>query len=598
MPSLIRTQRPSCRIAGVLLAFSLGLLSACGGSGNNDSPSGTGSAGSMDTPGGASAPTTPNTPTGGSSSTSTGDAVRLAQQASFGPTEALVAEIRSSGTTTWVAAQMRASGSVYSSGGTDGIHRNVGGEFCNQPAHAGPNCWRDNFSTQPTLWDFYRNAMSQPDQLRQRVAFALAQIAVVSNREVFGTYGYRNYHNRLLELAFGNYREVLRAVALSPLMGDYLNNVNNHRNAPNENFARELLQLFAIGTCELSPDGRPVGGSCKANYNNEMVRNYAHALTGWTYPAGGSDAGGCWPSGSNCRYYGGDMVPLPAFHDTQSRKLLSGVTVPANSTPQQALDAVLDSLMLHPSMAPFIGRQLIQHLVSSNPSPAYVQRVSDAFVNGRFSAEAQNFGTGRRGDLAATLAAVLLDSEARGTNPPLQGGKLREPALMFTSVLRALNGRSDGDALGWWWGDELGQMVFYAPSVFNFYAPDYPVAGTSLVGPAFGIHNSGTAVARLNFLTYLIYWGGSTPRGDLPAAQGTRVDLQPFTADASDPARLVDRLSTLAFAEPLPSAQRAVVVDAVASISSSNTTAADVPLERVRQAAFLVFAAPRFHVQR
>jgi Protein of unknown function (DUF1800) len=584
---------PAYRLGAAALALTLAALSGCGG--GKDTPVADAVPGSTTS---SSSSSSSGTSGAAAAATSVADAARLALQASFGPSEALIDQMRSGGAAAWVASQMRTTGSVYRSGGSDIVHRQGHEDLCSLPAYAGPNCWRDYYSTQPTLWDFYRNAMTQPDQLRQRVAFALGQIAVVSNREVHGTYGYRVYHNRLLELAFGNYREVLRAVTLSPLMGDYLNNVNNHRNAPNENYARELLQLFAIGTCELASDGRLLGGSCRATYNNETVRNYAYALTGWTYPSGGSNSGGCWPSGTHCRHYGGDMVPLPAFHDTQSRKLLSGVTVPANSTPQQALDLVLDSLMQHPSMAPFVGRQLIQHLVGSNPSAAYVQRVSEAFVNGRFSADGHSFGEGRRGDLAATLAAVLLDAEARGATPHAQGGKLREPVLMFTGVLRALNGRTDGDALGWWWGDELAQMVFFAPSVFNFYPPDYPVAGTSLVGPAFGIHNAGTAVARMNFLTYLIYWGGSAASTGIPGAEGTRIDIQPFASDASDPARLVDRLSVVAFGEALPAAQRSLVIDAVTAVNNSNTAAADVAVERARQAAFLVFASPRFHVQR
>ena len=130
----------------------------------------------------------------------------------------------------------------------------------------------------------------------------------------------------------GNYRELLKKVALSPVMGDFLNNANNDAKAPNENFARELLQLFAIGTCELNPDGQLKGGRCAPTYNNEMVRSYAFALTGWTYAAGGATSYGCWPVGANCRYYGGDMVPVARYHDTAERQLLSGVKVAAGST--------------------------------------------------------------------------------------------------------------------------------------------------------------------------------------------------------------------------------------------------------------------------
>ncbi len=529
------------------------------------------------------------------------DAARLAHQASFGPNEALLGDIRNQGAAGWVSAQMQLASSRYTLGGGDAVHKATQSTtFCELPANATADCWRDWNSTTPLVWDFYRNATQQPDQLRQRVAFALQQILVINNNEVTGTYGFRNYYNNLLGQAFGNYRQVLKTVSLSPLMGEFLNNVNNHKAAPNENYSRELLQLFALGTCMLNADGSLGGGlnggTCTPTYNNDNVRAYAYALTGWTYPAGGATSYGCWPAGANCRYFGGDMAALPAFHDTAARQLLSNVSVPANSTPAQALELVLDSLMLHPNMAPFVGKQLIQHLVSANPSPAYVQRVASAFASGRFSAAGLSFGAGLRGDLAATVAAVLLDSEARSAAPAASAGKLREPVLFITGVLRALNGSTDGDALGWWWGEVMHQHVFRPPSVFNFYPPDYPVAGTALVGPSFGIHNSATALERLNFLTYMLMWNGSEPASSVPGAVGTRANLAAFAADAADAAKLVDRLAVLATGAPLPGAARSTVVNAVQAVSSAN--GGDWANERVRQAAYLVFASPQYQVQR
>jgi uncharacterized protein (DUF1800 family) len=393
------------------------------------------------------------------------DAARLADQASFGATETLLASIRAQGVEPWLAAQFAATGSSYTRGGSGLIHTTLVDDFC---AGKGDHCWRDNYSAEPLLWDFYRNATTQPDQLRQRVAFALQQIVVISNHEVAGTYGFRYFHNMLLTNAFGNYREVLRRTALSPLMGDYLDHVNNDRLSPNENFARELLQLFAIGTCKLNNDGTLQGGQCAPTYDNQVVREYAFALTGFTYPAGGVSVWGCWPTGAHCTYYQGDMVAKPALADNKARTLLSGITVPATRTPTQALDLVLNSLMAHPSMAPFIGRQLIQHLVKSNPTPAYVQRVATSFRNGRYTGLTRSFGTGVNGDLTATVAAVLLDPEARTSAAPLVAEKLREPALLMTGAVRALNGSTDGEAMSWWWGDAMRQHVFYSPSVFNF----------------------------------------------------------------------------------------------------------------------------------
>ena len=525
------------------------------------------------------------------------DATRLADQASFGASEALVADIKTQGATTWVASQMKLNSSRYLSGGNSGIHQlTVAAAYCDLPANKTANCWRDSFSTHPLLWDFFRNAMTQPDQLRQRVAFALQQIVVVSGLEVEGTYGFRTYHNNLLDNAFGNYRQVLKKVMLSPVMGVFLNNANNDKAAPNENFARELLQLFSIGTCELNADGTLRGGRCSPTYSNDTVRAYAYALTGWTYPAGGATPWGCGPEGANCRYYGGDMVPFERHHDAAERKLLSNVTLPPGHKTEVALERVLDSLMTHPNIAPFIGRQLIQHLVSSNPSNGYVARVAAAFASGVYSSAGQTFGAGQAGDLAATVAAVLLDPEVRGTQVGRNAGKLREPMLLFTGVLRALNGQTDGDVFGWW-GDELRQHGFRPPSVFNFYPPDYPVAGSQLVGPTFGVHNANAALQRINFLFYLLDWGGAAPNASVPNAVGTKVDLSAFTADAADAPALVDRLSVLALGQVLSGPSRDDVITAVSWWTPANDKD-NWQLNRVKTAAYLVFGSPNYQVQR
>ncbi|MDP1789306.1 MAG: DUF1800 family protein, partial [Methylibium sp.] len=205
---------------------------------------------------------------------------------------------------------------------------------------------------------------------------------------------------------------------------------------------------------------------------------------------------------------------------------------------------------------------------------------------------------GQRGDLAATVAAVLLDAEARTEAPARSAGKLREPVLHFTGVLRALGGRTDGDALGWWWGETMRQHVFRPPSVFNYFPPDYPLPGVAgLKAPEFGIHNTNTSLERLNYLTYLLWWGGSAASADVPGALGTRVDLQPYTSDAADAAKLVDRLSTLALGARLPSAARAQVVAAVEAYTSQNDSQ-NWATNRVRQAAYLVFGSPNYQVQR
>ena len=529
-----------------------------------------------------------------SSDAATRDAARLAIQASFGNTEALATEIKAKGAAGWISSQMALPSSRYTSGGSARVHQNTSDSaFCDLPANAGPNCWRDNSSTIPLVWDFYRNATTRPDQLRQRVAFALQQIVVVSGIDSDSTYGMRNYQNALLDNAFGNYRQVLKKVALSPVMGDFLDNVNNDKEAPNENFAREFLQLFSVGTCLLNADGSLRGGACAPTYDNDTVRAYAYALTGWTYPVGGATAWGCWPEGTNCQFHNGDMVAVAARHDNTARQLLSGTSLRAGLTAPAALEVVLDSLMAHPNTAPFIGKQLIQHLVSSNPSPAYVSRVAAAFTAGKYA----TFGTGQRGDMAATVAAVLLDAEARSAAVTATGGKLRDPVLMFTGVLRGLNGQTDGDALGWWWGEGLREHVFRPPSVFSFFSPTFPVAGTTLVGPSFGIHNAVSAVERLNFLTYLLEWGGSDREPDVPNSTGTKIDVSRFSADAADAGRLVDRLSVIATGQTLPTTTRAEIIKAV-SWWTASTDSQNWRINRAKTAAYLVFATPSFQVQR
>lgn len=541
-----------------------------------------------------------NAPAGGDGAqvagTSQLDAVRLANQASFGPTEKLVADIQARGAKPWIVAQLGLSTSRYRLGGDDAPDKNTSQtDFCYLPPHKdNPNCWRDYYSSDPLLWDFYRNAVRNPDQLRQRVALALSQVLVISNVEVSGTYGLRLYHNNLLDGAFGNYRELLRKVARSPMMGEYLDHVNNDAAAPNENFARELLQLFSLGPCLLDTDGGLTGGRCRATYNNDTVRAYAYALTGWTYPAGGADRWGCWPEGANCHYLGGDMVPARgSLRDTQARKLLSGVRVPANTGAAAALDKVLDSLMAHPNMAPFIARHLILHLVTSNPAPAYVARVAQAFNDGKYG----DIGTGVKGDLAATVAAVLLDGAARTPNPGPRFGRLREPIQMFTASLRAIGGDTDGAALGWWQGENAGQHAFRAPSVFNFYPPDTPLSGTDLVGPAFGIHNANTALNRLNYQTMLFDWGGIGPQKDVPGAVGTYLNYDAWLGDSGDPAALVDRMSRLTTGRVLPEPARAKVIDAVAYFTDK-TAPTDWRVQRVRRAGWLVLAAPQNQVVR
>jgi uncharacterized protein (DUF1800 family) len=554
--------------------------------------------------------------------TSERDAFRLLQQATFGANEAAITETARKGARTWLAEQFAMPTSKYGYTNRDAIHTAGKKDFCVETTVAGTperdNCWRDWYSADPLKFEFFIQASSGTDQLRQRIGFALSQIFVVSNNEVNGTYGLSDYFQMLRDRAFGNYRDVMRAVATHPIMGEYLNMVNNDAADPNENFARELLQLFAIGTCELNANGSLKGGSCTPTYDNSIVRDYAYALTGWTYPKGGVDpycdrATNSYCGWTNPVYLKGSMVNVTAKHDKLARKLLSGVSLAAGHTPDAALEAVLDSLMTHPNIAPFISLRIIQALVKSNPSPDYIQRVGSAFNSGKF----ETFGTGVKGDLQATIAAVLLDAEARDgiktgaslTSPT--AGLKREPVLQMINAVRAFNGFTDGDRMGiYGFGSELSQPVFNAPSVFNFFSPEYRLPGRQdLYAPQFQLSNANTNLTWPNFVNQVIYWwynkgAGLAPKPDIVGATGTKIDYASFEKDAADSSALVDRLDRLLTGGSLSKTAKAAVVAAVNEYSPADTWLTDAnnasswQRERFKTAAYLMLASPHYQIQK
>jgi uncharacterized protein (DUF1800 family) len=542
-------------------------------------------------------------------------AFRLLQQASFGATEAGMVEAKAKGPRRWLAEQFVMPMSTYGFRDKDAIHKwnDKNSGFCDQFASGTPardNCWRDWYSSDLIKLEFFKHASLGTDQLRQRVALALSQIIVTSEVEVSGVYGLADYQQKIRDVAFTNYREALKLAASHPVMGEYLNMVNNDAADPNENFARELLQLFSIGTCQLNLDGTLRSGKCEATYDNDAVREYAFALTGWTYPVGGVNA---WCT-SNCgwknpTYLKGSMVAVDSAHDKQARKLLNGATLAAGHSPQKALDAVLDSLMNHPNIAPFIGKQLIQFFVSSNPSPAYVSRVSNAFISGKF----ETFGSGVKGDMQATMAAILLDDEARNdaTFDSASAGKLREPIVMMVSAVRAMNGFTDGERMGkYGWGSSLSQPIFNSPSVFNFYAPDYPLPGNpGVVAPQFQLVNANTSMGWTNFANDLIYWWydkgkGVAAKTDLVGSTGTQLSYVGFETDASDATKLIDRMDRLLTGSKVGAAGRAAIAAAINTYTSADTWLTDAnnqsswQRERVKTAAYLLISSPHFQVQR
>jgi uncharacterized protein (DUF1800 family) len=457
-----------------------------------------------------------------------------------------------------------------------------------QPVRPDSYCARDNYTLFPLQREFFRSSLTQADQLRGRVAFALSQILVTSGLENSRNYAMRNYQQILREQALGNYYNLILAVTLSPVMGEYLNMVNNNKanpltgTNPNENYAREILQLFSIGLYQLNPDGSPrrdASGNLIPTYENDEIEGFASIFTGWTYPV----IPGNPSRNNNPRNYDGAMVPVAANHEFGAKTLLGGARVPAGLSMQDDLAFGLRNIFNHENVGPFVGRQLIQKLVTSDPTPGYVSRVAAVFANN---------GAGIRGDLRSVVRAILLDPEARGARKIDPGyGKLTEPVLYLTSTIRALGGRSDGVYLRTA-SSQLSQFAFYAPSVFNFYPPDYVVPGTTLIGPEFGVQTTNTAIARANVANTLIFSAQIAPDATVYGSTGTALDLSPYLAVAADASALADRFDRFILAGRMTPAMKAAIVSAVNAVSVNDA------LGRARTAAYLVMTSPAFQVER
>ena len=440
---------------------------------------------------------------------------------------------------------------------------------------------------------WWHTTVTAEDTLRQRVAFALSQIFVVSdnvdilavNPEALST-----YYDVLLANAFGNYRDLLRDVALSPAMGVYLSHLNNRRADPtrnifpDENFAREVMQLFSIGLFELNTDGTlrvDANGRPIATYDNGDIREFAKIFTGLSFGGPGS-------------FFGNDTqprfdLPMEMFdeaHEPGEKRLLNGVVVPAGQTGIQDFEAAIDNLFQHPNVGPFIGKQLIQRLVSSNPSPAYVARVAETFNDN---------GNGVRGDMAAVIRAILLDAEA--TEAPALGtaqGKLREPVVRYASILRQFGANSsDGfiGATGYTLQLLTRQHPLSAPSVFNFYLPDHSPAGeladAGLVAPEFQITNASTIIGFPNLVDFMLF--GNIVTDPLQGFSEVSLDITPWTAVADDPALLVERLDTLLTFGALDAQVRDQWTTALAGVQDSDL--------RARLAIYLFLTSPDYAVR-
>ena len=493
--------------------------------------------------------------------------------------------MRSKGIAAWVDGQLAAPATGYAAIAFIDPNSSVG---C--PTGSPSTCFRDNYTAFPLQLQFYVNAVNGADQLRQRVALAYSQIFVISGIDIKEAYGMREYQQMLLANAFSNFRVLLERVTLSPAMGDYLDMVNNDKTnlargtTPNENYGREILQLFSIGLFKLNADGSvktDAAGEPVPSYSQDTVEGFSFALTGWTY----APRPGATSRWVNPKYYLGDMAPFADHHETGSKPLLDGVTLPAGQSPQQDLAGALDNIAANPNVGPFIGRQLIEALVTSNPSPQYIARIGAVFNDN---------GQGMRGDMKAVIRAILLDAEARGdAKTDVTFGRLREPAQFVASVGRAFGAKTDGVYLNAQ-AAAMGQSVFQPGSVFNFYPPDFPLPGSAtLVGPQFGLADAPTTDARFNFLNTLLYSAtGVAADASVVGSIGTKIDLANLQALAGDTTALVGRLDTMLDHATMTTTEKSAVATAVNALAATDT------INRARAAAYLVTAAPRYQIAR
>ena len=524
------------------------------------------------------------------------EAARFLTQATYGPTDSTISQVRASGYSQWIDQQMVAPAPRSHLGDVDATLAEL--RLSNPGATLNP----------PDFYaSYWRQSITGQDQLRQRMKLAYSEIFVISlvdsNIDVRGA---ASFYDMLGQNAFGNFRTLLEQVALHPMMGIYLTWLGNQKEDPatgrnpDENFAREVMQLMTIGLFQLNPDGTvrtDPSGRPLATYTADDISGLAKVFTGYSYFA---------PVPTASTFRGGNrfnndatirpMIAYAQFHSTSAKSFL-GVNIPESSTPDPAgdLKIALDTLFNHPNVGPFIGKQLIQRLVTSNPSPAYVGRVAAVFNNN---------GKGVRGDMAAVVRAILLDPEARSLNAAAPGaGKLREPVVRLANWARAFNATS---ASGDWAivstsaNTSLSQSALTSPSVFNFFRPGYSppnsrVGNAGLVAPEFQIVDEVTVAGYLNTMQGAIDNGIGTNR-DVRSAYAAETPLA-----ADDVNALVDRVDLLLTNGAMSSGLRSRIVGAVGSVSvhaTPGTGRTDALLNRAKLAVFMTMASPEYLVQR
>ncbi len=544
------------RVNSVLL-LSMLTLAACGG--------GSDSAGTAQPP--AATP-----PVG----ITTAEAFQFLNQASFGATRAEARNVIDMGIEAWIDLQMRQPASLQ----LPFVQSNAGQQ---QPFEL--------HDERLDIW--FRNVVTGDDQLRQRVAFALSEIMVVSQLGALVSYPYAlaSYYDMLVNNAFGNYRQLIEGVTLHPAMGVYLSMLGNEKpNAalnirPDENYARELMQLFSVGLVELNPDGSKIldtQGQPVPTYDQAIIEGFAHVYTGWTL-AGAPNFHTPIPLPQF------QIVPMQLFqefHDSGEKILLNGETVPAGQTGQQDLAQALDNIFDHPNVGPFISIRLIQRLVSSNPSPGYVARVASVFNDN---------GSGVRGDLGAVVKAILLDQEARPDLPMEIDGKIKEPLLRLTQLWRAYDATSLSGKYAFLAGSYFfGQGLLQSPSVFNFFSPFYAPPGeirnSSLTSPELQI---ATEFQNTLITSYFLFQSiGLTSEADNLAEDDIYIVIDEEMAIANDTDALVDMVAGKLLAGQMSQTLSTEVRGMVEQIP------AVAPEVRVGEAIYFIVSSPEFAYQR
>ncbi|MEO5559002.1 MAG: DUF1800 family protein [Dokdonella sp.] len=532
------------------------------------------------------------------------EAARFLTQSTFGPTLPEISRLRAIGYNAWLAEQAVQPAS----------HER---QYMEDQQAAGLDVYQ---SARQEAW--WLHAITGSDQLRLRVAFALSELLVVSDDS--GDAGGQpipmgHYYDLLTDNAFGNYRSLLEQVTLSPIMGHYLSMFKNQKPdaatniRPDENYAREVMQLFSVGLVRLNADGsvQVSGGQPVPTYDQETIRGFAHVFTGWNWANCPRTSGGQWweweycPSGPvewpNAGWNASWFLPMEAWESyhasTENKQLLNypgvslaGGLLPGGGTAASDLGAALDNIFHHPNVGPFIARHLIKRLVTSNPSPAYIGRVAATFANN---------GLGVRGDLGATVRAVLMDTEARHL-PSLasNGGKLREPLLRQTHLWRAMRA-SSSDSRYREWNSEiyLGQAALRSPTVFNFFLPDYSPPGElstlGLLGPEFQIVTDTSVAGVSNALGSKTFWYWLGNPWYTP--EDVVIDLDTELPFANDPVRMIDRYDLLFMSRTMSDAMFNTLVSYVQGM---NNNGIEDRRQRVQDAIWLIQTSPEYVIER